>query len=78
MKRIWTEKAPKQNDRRKRSGHAFDSLDLVHEGLGHLDRHTSGLVLGMGDLGWAWGSREGNLDLDGAASHRVVGHARRR
>jgi len=46
-KPIETEKGQKQKFQWKKSGHACDSLDFVDEGLGHLDHHTVGLVLGM-------------------------------
>ncbi len=39
-------KSSKHRIRRERGGHACDSLDLADSGSDHLDRHTSGPVLG--------------------------------
>ncbi len=39
-------KDSEQKARQQKGGHACDSLDLVDEGSGHLDRHTSDSALG--------------------------------
>jgi len=46
MKLTGLMKNAEQKARQKKGGHACDSLDLVGEGSGHLDHHTSDSGLG--------------------------------